>query len=67
MAQDRLGSVIYNLAKAEDLFLKIKSGDSDCKLISSNLRRAMSTAAIGFRDRISKTKEKIQIVPYLQV
>ena len=66
MEQRKLGSVMYNLAKAEEIFHKIKSGDIDCKLISSNLRRAMATAAIGFRRRISKTKEKIQIVSYLQ-
>ncbi len=66
MGQQKLGSVSHNLKKAEDIVDKIKSGDRDCKLISSNLRRAMSTAAIGFRDRLSKTQEKIQIVPFLQ-
>ncbi|QDZ19725.1 hypothetical protein HOP50_03g22420 [Chloropicon primus] len=66
MQQDKLGTVMYNLKRAEDIFHKIKSGDKDCKLVASNLRRSMATAAIGFSSRIGKTNEKIQIVPYLQ-
>ena len=66
MQQRKLGSVMYNLKRAEEIFHKIKSGDRDCKLIASNLRRSMATAAIGFSARISRTREKIQIVPYLQ-
>lgn len=66
MQQEKLRTVMYNLNKAEEIFHKIKSGDRDCKLIASNLRRSMATAALGFSARIRKTKEKIQIVPYLQ-
>merc|ERR1711977_392385 len=66
MNQQKLGTVMYNLKRAEDVFDRIKNDRGDCKLVSSNLRRAMATAAIGFGARLRKTGEKIQIVPYLQ-
>merc|ERR1711977_128161 len=47
MNQQKLGTVMYNLKRAEDVFDRIKNDRGDCKLVSSNLRRAMATAAKG--------------------
>ena len=35
-------------------------------LVSSNLRRALTTAVLTFRERLSKTEEKISLIPHLQ-
>ena len=35
-------------------------------LVSSNLRRALSTSALVFQERLAKTEEKILLVPHLQ-
>ena len=55
------------LSKSNELLQTMKTDFKGCKVVSSNLRRAMCTAAIALRDRLALSKEKIQIVPHLQV
>ena len=42
------------------------SKTASSQLVSSNLRRAISTTAIGFQDRLSRTGDSILILPQLQ-
>jgi len=46
-------SLEYKTPKEKE-FLKIMLGETPSQLVSSNLRRAISTMAIGFQDRLSK-------------
>jgi hypothetical protein len=41
-------------------------GDSKSQMVSSNLRRSISTMAIGFQDRLRKRGDSILILPELQ-
>lgn len=49
-------------------FVPIMRGDdpSKCYLVSSNLRRALSTAAVALYDRLEKNDEKLRVTSLLQ-
>ena len=41
-------------------------GDGPSVIVSSNLRRALSTAALVFQERLKETEQRIVLVPHLQ-
>ncbi|KAI2513825.1 hypothetical protein MHU86_608 [Fragilaria crotonensis] len=56
----------YSTPREADL-IKVMLGDEPSTLVSSNLRRAISTAAIGFQPRfVTKPEERMLILPQLQ-
>jgi len=63
-----LGETMDYKTPKEQQLIKIMNGDSPSQLLSSNLRRAISTMAIGLRARLSKKTEgdKIIILSELQ-
>jgi hypothetical protein len=69
---EELHSFVVNgkLDGADAVHLKVLRGDPDAppsKILSSNLRRAISTVAGGFRDRLMRNKsEKILVLDALQ-
>lgn len=52
--------------EAEWIHLLLGTSEASSQLVSSNLRRAISTMAIGFQDRLNRTGESILILPQLQ-
>lgn len=52
--------------EAELIKLMLGSSAGSSQLVSSNLRRAISTMAIGFQERLSRTGDVMLILPQLQ-
>jgi hypothetical protein len=60
--------VSYFKTRATDSAAVLRGTDKakSCVVVSSNLRRSISTAVLGFWDRLSDQEEKIVILPCLQ-
>jgi broad specificity phosphatase PhoE len=52
--------------EAELIKLMLGTSPGSSQLVSSNLRRAISTMAVGFQERLSRTGDQILILPQLQ-